>query len=139
MAKNTPDRALRLYRTCKVISGQKRSYKWGGGHTTTLDRILPSWGLDCSGSSSLALYDSGLFNQHWALVSGGFGAWGAPGKGNWFTVWYSPVHVWIQFHGVGKYWRFDTSPWGDPAGSGPRMRMLPRTTTGFRPRHWPGL
>ena len=94
--------------------------------------------LDCSSSTSKALYDAGLFEgRDYAIVSGSFDLWGAPGKGRTFSVYYNGDHVWIRLHRT-KWWRFDTSPHGD-GGRGPRLRMLPRFTRGFAVRHFPGM
>lgn len=133
-----PRQALKLYRISKDISHDARHYNYGGGHGMPLKTIKAHDGLDCSSSTALALKRAGLYPLEYAMVSGDFmHRWGAPGKGRYFTVWASPVHVWIQFH-FGVFWRLDTSPWGD-GGTGPRMRRLPRLTRGFQPRHWPGL
>jgi hypothetical protein len=137
MAKK-PARVLKLYSVCKAISNQGRAYVYGGGHGLPLGSIPSHAGLDCSSSTCMALHRVGLYAHNYATASSGFKNWGAPGKGKWFTVWYNAEHVWIQFHRVGKYWRFDTSPWGW-GGRGPKVRIGPRSTTGFTPRHYPGL
>lgn len=144
MAKATPPAAAKeLYRNCAHVSSQQRKYLWGGGHWGKLLGIKPKDGLDCSGSVSLVLDRTemgthDIFPGGVAITARAFRSWGHPGKGRWFTVWYNSEHVWIQFHGLGRFWRFDTSPWGS-GGRGPRMRMTPRPTGKFNARHWPGL
>lgn len=142
--KAIPARVSELYRASTHIGKQQRPYVYGGGHTKPLEQINVREGLDCSGSVSLALHRCGMFPANNAYTAAMFTSWGKPGKGKHFTVWCrggvkGTAHVWIQFHGIGRYWRFDTSPWTDQGGRGPRMRLLPRPTTGFTPRHWPGL
>jgi hypothetical protein len=137
--KDAPTRAARLYRECKRISDAGGPYVYGGGHGAHLVSLSSGQGLDCSSSVSLALHRAGLFNSTDALTSGVIEqTWGEAGKGRTFTVWASPAHVWIQFHGLGNAWRFDTSPYGS-GGRGPRLRFTPRPTTGFSARHWKGL
>lgn len=128
-----------LYNHSKHISSQQRKYVYGGGHGQKLKTIVPSQGLDCSSSTSLALYRAGLYpdNLHRALVSWEFNRWGIPGKGNHHTVWYNGSHVWIEFYEMGAYQRFDTSPWGFGR-RGPRVRKTWRPHVGFKARHWPG-
>lgn len=138
-----PARVSELYRACDHIGKQGRPYVYGGGHTKPLVDIAVKDGLDCSGSVSLALKRSGMFNHRTAWTAQMFGGWGLAGRGKYVTLWYrggprGKAHVWLQFHGVGRWWRFDTSPWNSGQ-RGPRMRLLPRPTSGFAPRHWPGL
>lgn len=135
----TPDRVKALYNAGKLVSDAGRPYKWGGGHDRPLSQLRYNSLFDCSSSTSYVLRRAGLWGEHdWAFSSWDFARWGAPGRGRWFTVWYNGAHVWIQFHGVGRFWRFDTSIWGN-GGRGPRMRMTPRPKHGFKARHWPGL
>jgi hypothetical protein len=130
-------RAKELYHECLRISNQGRAYVYGGGHTNFHN--INSWqGLDCSSSSSYALWNAKLFAIDHAIVSGQFGNYFQAGRGRFVTIWYNPKHCWIQFHGLGKYFRFDTSPWGS-GGRGPRMRVGPRPSTGFKACHPKGL
>jgi hypothetical protein len=131
-------KAMRFYSECQRVSNQGRPYAYGGGHGA-LSAINSHQGLDCSSSTGYALHNVGLFEgRDMAIVSGAFNTWGAPGRGKFFTVWYNGEHVWTQFHGLGRFWRFDTSPWGS-GGRGPRVRIGPRPTRGFAARHFPGL
>lgn len=155
--------AAQLYRYATNISNLGLDYSYGGGHGIQLDELLNTnrggptgrgglTGLDCSSSTSLALFRAELWSSrrgpqglpgrsgigNVALVSSGFVNWGAPGRGKHFTIWYNVDHVWIEFHDMGRFKRFDTSPWGS-GGRGPRMRLTDRPHDGFKARHWPGL
>lgn len=113
-------------------------YLLGGGHGVPLSTVSPYQRLDCSSSTSKALYEAGLFEgREYAIVSGLFDDWGAPGTGNYFTVYSNSMHVWTRLH-KSKWWRFDTSPHGD-GGRGPQLRYLPRFSGGFVARHYPGM
>jgi hypothetical protein len=132
-------KAGKLYAECKRISDAGGTYVYGGGHGAPLVSLSSGQGLDCSSSTSLALHRAGMFNGTTAYVSGQFAReWGEPGRGERFTVWANDGHVWIQLHGIGNAWRFDTSPYGS-GGRGPRLRTTPRPTDGFTPRHWKGV
>lgn len=132
-------KAAKLYQESIKISKAGGTYVYGGGHGAKLRSLKSGQGLDCSSSVSLALFRAGLFDGETAIVSGEFAkSWGQPGKGKQFTVWANGEHVWIQFHSLGKWWRFDTSPYGS-GDRGPRVREKSRPTSGFKPRHWPGL
>jgi hypothetical protein len=134
-----PTPAQTFYNACQQISDKKYPYVWGGGHGAA---GTPSGGgFDCSGSvvAALAAAQLGYKLGGPVDVSGTIASnWGQPGRGRWFTVWASAEHVWVQFTGIGPAWRFDTSSWncGD---DGARLRSCPRSTSGFTPRHWPGL
>lgn len=128
----------RLLASMTAMSNQTPGYLLGGGHGIPLDDVRYDQRLDCSSSTSKGLYDAGLFEgRQYAIVSGQFDEWGSPGKGTVFTVYYNAEHVWIRLHRT-KWWRFDTSPHGD-GGRGPKLRMLPRFTSSFRTRHYPGM
>jgi hypothetical protein len=113
---------------------------YGGGHGPPLSRLRGGQGLDCSSSTSLALYRAGLFEgRKVSLVSGDFNQWGHAGRGKFFTVWYNGGHVWIELNIPHvRADRFDTSPHGS-GGSGPRLRYTHRSHAGFAARHFPGL
>jgi hypothetical protein len=100
-------------------------YKWGGGHGAWRDD-----GYDCSGSVSFALAGAGLLDS--PLASGGFMSWGAPGPGEWITIYTNPGHMFMVVAGL----RFDTSGRGR---AGTRWQEAPRSISGFTVRHAPGL
>jgi hypothetical protein len=122
-----------LFNLAKQFSG---SYVYGGGHGPRLVSLRVSDNLDCSSSTSLALYRAGMWDsQTTARVSGDFSNWGNAGTGDQVTVWYNAGHVFTQFSGD-LTGRFDTG--GPGGGAGPRYRSQTRSTAGFSPRHWPG-
>lgn len=113
----------------------KLPYIWGGGHAD-----FKSDGYDCSGSVSYVLHAAGLLKT--PMDSSDFFSWGKRGKGQWITVYTSEGHAFVEIAGI----RLDTSSEGEmkllkgtAPGSGPRWRPLLKNTSGFQPRHVPGL
>jgi cell wall-associated NlpC family hydrolase len=102
-----------------------RPYVWGGGHAS-----FYSYGYDCSGSVSFALFGGGLIPE--PLTSGSLEGWGAPGPGKWITVYANAGHTFAEIAGL----RWDTV--GDAQGTGPRWHLAPTSTDGFVARHPPG-
>lgn len=100
-------------------------YKWGGGHGAWRDN-----GYDCSGSVSFALAGAGLLDA--PRTSGGFMTYGAPGPGDWITIYANGGHMFMVVAGL----RFDTSGQGR---AGTRWQADARTTSGYAERHVPGL
>jgi cell wall-associated NlpC family hydrolase len=103
-----------------------RPYIWGGGHGSWY-----SYGYDCSGSVSFALFGGGLIPE--PLTSGALEGWGAPGPGKWITVYANAGHTFAEVAGL----RWDTV--GDENGTGPRWHLASTSTAGFVARHPPGL
>lgn len=133
-----PAQAQTVYNAAQAISDRHLPYTYGGGHGAV---GTPGPGFDCSGSvcAALAAANLGYHTGGPCDVSGTMASsWGAPGRGRWFTVWANVEHVWMQWTGVGRAWRFDTSP-HNCGPDGPAMRYCARETSGFVPRHWPGL
>jgi cell wall-associated NlpC family hydrolase len=98
-------------------------YIWGGGHGS-----FTSSGYDCSGSVSFALHGGGFLSS--PLDSTGLEVWGAPGAGNWITVFGNSEHAWAYIAGL----RWDTG--GPGGGSGPRWSTVMRDdTSSFVARH----
>jgi hypothetical protein len=127
-----------LLKSMREMSDKTPGYLLGGGHGVHLSLVSPRQKLDCSSSTSKALYDAGLFPYEYAWVSGRLAReWGSPGRGRYFTVYANDYHVFVRLH-KSRWWRFDTSPRGD-GGRGPKLRYLPRFTSGFATRHYPGL
>jgi cell wall-associated NlpC family hydrolase/soluble lytic murein transglycosylase-like protein len=101
-------------------------YVWGGGHGSWY-----SYGYDCSGSVSFALYGGGMLTT--PLVSGALAGYGEPGPGRWITIYANASHAYMEVAGL----RFDTA--GNPEGvSGPRWHTDPPYPDGFVVRHPPG-
>jgi Transglycosylase SLT domain len=98
-------------------------YVWGGGHGSWY-----SYGYDCSGAVSFALYGAGLLST--PLVSGSLAGYGEPGPGKWITIYANAGHTYMTIAGL----RFDTA--GNPAGvSGPRWHVEPPYPEGYEVRH----
>jgi cell wall-associated NlpC family hydrolase len=120
---DAPDVVKRVILAANEIA--KFPYKWGGGHGAWRDD-----GYDCSGSVSFALAGAGLLQS--PLTSGGFLDYGAPGPGEWITIYTNYGHIFMVVAGL----RFDTSGRGR---AGTRWQEEPRSTHGFAVRHIPGL
>jgi cell wall-associated NlpC family hydrolase len=98
-------------------------YVWGGGHGSWY-----SYGYDCSGAVSFALYGAGLLDT--PLTSGSLESYGEEGPGEWITIYANATHAYMTIAGL----RFDTA--GNPAGvSGPRWHVEPPYPEGFVVRH----
>jgi hypothetical protein len=97
-------------------------YVWGGGHGSWY-----SYGYDCSGAVSFALYGAGLLDT--PLTSGSLESYGEPGPGKWITIYASATHTYAVIAGL----RWDTV--GDAEGTGPRWHIEPPYPEGFVVRH----
>ena len=121
---SAPDPIRAMISAANLIVGQP--YVWGGGHAS-----FQSKGYDCSGAVSYALAGAGLLQT--PMTSGAFMGYGAPGPGQWLTIYASPTHVYAVIAGL----RWDTV--GDARGSGPRWHPYDAYPQGFVARHVPGL
>jgi cell wall-associated NlpC family hydrolase len=97
-------------------------YVWGGGHGSWY-----SYGYDCSGAVSFALYGAGLLDT--PLTSGALESYGEAGPGRWITIYASATHAYMTIAGL----RWDTV--GDASGTGPRWHAEPPYPEGFAVRH----
>jgi hypothetical protein len=98
-------------------------YVWGGGHGSWY-----SYGYDCSGAVSFALYGAGLLDV--PLTSGALTGYGEPGPGKWITIYANATHTYVVIAGL----RWDTV--GDADGeTGPRWHAEPPYPEGFVVRH----
>ena len=97
-------------------------YVWGGGHAS-----FYSYGYDCSGAVSFALYGAGLLDS--PLTSGSLESYGEPGPGKWITIYANATHTYVVIAGL----RWDTV--GDAHGTGPRWHAEPPYPAGFVVRH----
>jgi hypothetical protein len=97
-------------------------YVWGGGHGSWY-----SYGYDCSGAVSFALYGGGLLDT--PLTSGALESYGEPGPGKWITIYANATHTYMVVAGL----RWDTV--GDENGTGPRWHAQPPYPEGFVVRH----
>jgi cell wall-associated NlpC family hydrolase len=121
---DVPEAVQKVINAANTIVG--RPYVWGGGHAS-----FYSYGYDCSGSVSFALFGAGLIPE--PLTSGSLEGWGEPGPGKWITVYANAGHTFMEIAGL----RWDTV--GDARGTGPRWHLAPTDTSGFVARHPPGL
>jgi cell wall-associated NlpC family hydrolase len=121
---DAPEAVQKVINAANTIVG--RPYVWGGGHAS-----FYSYGYDCSGSVSFALFGGGLIPE--PLTSGALEGWGAPGPGKWITVYANAGHTFMEIAGL----RWDTV--GDARGTGPRWHLAPASSEGFVVRHPPGL
>ncbi|HVV91588.1 MAG TPA: hypothetical protein VHB53_13930 [Solirubrobacterales bacterium] len=121
---DAPEAVQKVINAANTIVG--RPYVWGGGHAS-----FYSYGYDCSGSVSFALFGGGLIPE--PLTSGALEGWGEPGPGKWITVYANADHTFMEIAGL----RWDTV--GDARGTGPRWHLAPTSTAGFVARHPPGL
>jgi hypothetical protein len=106
-------------------------YVWGGGH----NRKFKGRGYDCSGAVSYVLHAAGMLKS--PLSSGPLASrWGAPGLGQWITVYANKSHAYAVIAGL----RWDTSAVGESLnqGSGPRWRSTQRSPVGYTARFFPG-
>jgi len=120
---NAPEAVKNVITNANAIVG--RPYVWGGGHGS-----FYSYGYDCSGSVSFALFGGGMIPR--PLTSGELEGWGAPGPGKWITVYANAGHTFAEIAGL----RYDTS--GTESGTGPRWHLGSRPTDDFVVRHPPG-
>jgi cell wall-associated NlpC family hydrolase len=102
-----------------------KPYLYGGGHGKWDDS-----GYDCSGSVSYALHGAGLLET--AMPSGSFTNWGAPGPGQWITLYANGGHIYMVVAGL----RFDTS---GRTRAGTRWQADMRSASGYTVVHPPGL
>lgn len=145
--------AMAVYNKAVEISEKDYPYAWGGGHARAgspthgpaSSRGGPvRLGYDCSGYvvACLAAAGWGFRPGGGTATSGTLMSWGKPGRGKHVTVWAHGDHVFIEFHGVGRWKRADTSSHtgdGASAGPGPHVRTgAPSSYAGFTPRHWSG-
>ena len=121
---DAPEAVQKVINAANQIVG--RPYIWGGGHAS-----FYSYGYDCSGSVSWALFGGALIPE--PLTSGSLEGWGEPGPGKWITVYANAEHTFMEIAGL----RWDTV--GDARGTGPRWHLMPTDTSGFVVRHPPGL
>ena len=98
-------------------------YVWGGGHGS-----FYSYGYDCSGAVSFALFGGGLLGT--PLTSGSLESYGEEGPGKWITIYANAGHTYMTIAGL----RFDTAG-NAPGVSGPRWHVEPPYPEGFVVRH----
>lgn len=113
-------------------------YLWGGGHGA----FSSSGPWDCSGAMSWLMHHLGLLRSTTPLTSTGFMQEGVAGRGQLFTIYASPEHVFLIIESgsqTGWAWGTATHAIGDrsPTTGGPQWHI--HTTVGFEARHYPGF
>lgn len=144
------DGARQVLFNAGYIANLKLRYVFGGGHglsfapTSGTDafgaKFGPS-GLDCSGAVSWAVGAGKAAMLKSPQATGELMSWGVAGRGREFTMWVTTQgagggHVLLEFHIAGhahNMWEFN-----GPAGTIGGFRNL-HSTSGYTPRHWPGL
>ncbi len=127
----------RVFAAAAVIT--RRHLPYGpGGHGLNWPAAANASNMDCSSSTSAALWMAGLFNGFSGpIVSGEFGRWGVPGRGRQMTIWWNGGHVFVEFYGKAAA-RFDTVP-----GGGPQLRydtgLYGFESSGFNAQHLAGF
>lgn len=121
-----------LVTECNRMIAKDQPYKWGGGHS----HFDPDGPWDCSGAVSWLTHNAGLLQSNTPLTSTGFMREGESGKGNEFTIYANPSHVFIQFETgsrAGQSW--GTTRRFGRTGS---LQWHNHTTAGFTARHYTG-
>jgi hypothetical protein len=112
-------------------------YLWGGGHQA----FDPDGRWDCSGAVSWLMHYLGLLNGA-PLTSTGFMTQGEPGRGQLFTIYANPAHVFLIVEAgprAGQAWGTANRAIGTraPTSGGPNWHE--HTTAGFVARHYEGF
>ncbi len=112
-----------------------RPYVYGAGHGLPLSVLAPAY--DCSSSVEHLLYGARLLPVTYGAGSGELESFGAPGPGQWVTLYANSDHVFMYVAGL----RWDTH---DAAGAGDGStgigwHPLVRDSAGFIARHPVGL
>lgn len=102
-------------------------YIYGGGHASFIDT-----GYDCSGSVSYALHGAALLAA--PEDSSELESFGAPGPGQWITIYANAGHVYMEVAGV---W-FDTAAQSASNGEDRWSTTRISPLTGYVVRHIPG-
>jgi cell wall-associated NlpC family hydrolase len=115
---NAPVEVKRIIASANEIA--RLPYKWGGGHSTWRDT-----GYDCSGSLTYAFRTT---FRRGSVPTFGYSNWGAPGPGQWITVYANSGHVYSVIAGM----RFDSS---GLRVAGSRWTTQARSASSFVARH----
>ncbi len=112
-----------------------KPYVYGGGHGLPLSEIAPAY--DCSSSVEHLLYGARLLPVTYGGSSSELASFGAPGTGQWVTLYANPDHVFMYVAGL----RWDTYNAAGPGdgSNGIGWHPLIRDSAGFVARHPVGL
>jgi cell wall-associated NlpC family hydrolase len=112
-----------------------KPYLYGGGHGLPLDEVAPAY--DCSSSVEHLLYGAGLLPVDYDAASGTLESFGAPGPGQWVTLYASPDHVFMYVAGL--RWDTHNAAGAGDGSTGIGWHPLIRSNAGFVARHPVGL
>jgi hypothetical protein len=121
---NAPEAVKRAIWATNYLT--RKPYVWGGGHGSFYEN-----GYDCSGTVSFMLRHAGVLSS--PAGSRELTQYGERGSGRWITIYARDGHVFATVAGL----RLDTTGFGRE--DGPRWRPDGRSSSGFIPRHPPGL
>jgi hypothetical protein len=130
---NAPLAVREIIATGNQIAG--KPYLYGGGHGLPLSTVAPAY--DCSSSVEHLLYGARLLPVDYEAASSGLESFGAPGPGQWVTLYANADHVFMYVAGL----RWDTHNAAGPAdgSTGIGWHPLIRSSDGFVARHPVGL
>jgi hypothetical protein len=112
-----------------------KPYGYGAAHGLPLSDVASAY--DCSSSVEHLLYGGRLLPVSYDAASGTLESFGAPGPGQWVTIYASAEHVFMYVAGL----RWDTwnAAGGGDGSSGIGWHPLIRSSAGFVARHPVGL
>jgi hypothetical protein len=112
-----------------------KPYLFGGGHGVPLSEVAPAY--DCSSSVEHLLYGAGLLPATYSAPSGALESFGAPGPGQWVTLYASADHTFMYVAGL--RWDTHNAAGAGDGGGGIGWHPLIRSSAGFVARHPVGL
>jgi hypothetical protein len=130
---NAPPAVKGIIAAGNQIAG--KPYGYGAAHGLPLSEVAPAY--DCSSSVEHLMYGGRLLPVGYDAASGTLESFGAPGPGQWVTIYASAGHVFMYVAGL----RWDTWNAGGPGDgtSGIGWHPLIRSSAGFVARHPVGL
>ncbi len=112
-----------------------KPYLYGGGHGLPLSEVAPAY--DCSSSVEHLMYGGRLLPVSYDAASGTLESYGAPGPGQWVTVYASADHVFMYV--AGMRWDTHNAAGAGDGSAGIGWHPLVRSSAGFVARHPVGL
>ncbi len=130
---DAPPAVLGIIAAGNQIAG--KPYLYGGGHGLPLDQIAPAY--DCSSSVEHLLYGGRLLPVDYDAASGELESFGAPGPGQWVTIYANADHVFMYVAGL--RWDTHNAAGAGDGSTGIGWHPLIRDSAGFVVRHPVGL
>jgi cell wall-associated NlpC family hydrolase len=112
-----------------------KPYVYGGGHGLPLSAVAPAY--DCSSSIEHLLYGARLLPVDYDAASSALESFGAPGPGQWVTLYANADHVFMYVAGL--RWDTHNAAGSDDGSTGIGWHPLIRSSDGFVARHPVGL